>query len=199
MTDINLLPPIQKQKRLALSIVAYLTIGFLALLISAGGFALTLTTIQITTNEKINQYDNQITTLERQIKTYSALEADVTNINKNLRLVDSVLKEKLSPNDIVDLISTKISADTVATTISIDKPEASSGEVSITVTGKSTERSSVIQLKRALQESAGIKNVTYTIASADTKSVVGNLSSYPFSFSMNVIYVPTNAKEGLAL
>lgn len=186
MNDINLLSPIQKQKRLALSLVTYLTIGFFTLLISVGGFALTLTTIQLTINDRSTQYSDQNIALDRQIKAYSSLETDVSSINQSLNSINTVLSEQLQPVDILTLISSKINANTTLSGVAISKASATDTSVNISLSGTAKDRDSIIIYKRELETIPTLQNVTYTItapgASKDSATSAG------FGFTISATY-----------
>lgn len=193
MNDINLLSPSQKQKRIALSFVTYITIGFFIMVISMGGFALTLTTIQLTINDRSSQYSDQITALDRQIKAYSGLETDVSSINQNLTAISTVLSGQLAPNDLLSLLSSKINANLTATSIGLSQATTADGLAAITISGTAKDRDSIIAYKRQLETIPKLQNVVYTITAGgtgktDSTAATKDAAAAGFGFTVTTSY-----------
>lgn len=188
MRDINLLPQKQKQKRLALSVITYITFGFLILLVSVAGFAVTLTTIRVTINDKINNYVGKREGIEVKIKSFQAIESEVTATNQALNRAIKVLDQQLTPSPIITTISNRVSDKIILTSISVTKtadPAVKSDPTKtvtqMTLIGSAKTRADVIDFKRGLEESGAFENVFYTIGTggATTTSSAAIASAPP--------------------
>ncbi|GEM_PF-5241595 len=207
MLDINLLPPSQKQKRLALALVTYVTIGFVAILFVFGVFAIMLTTIKITINEKIGGYDTKITTLKRQIAQYQSLEQDVIQTNSSLRLAITTLDKQLKPATILDSIAGKVGPTNVLTSVTVGQKDLASAKanapttsgIPLTISGDAQERAHVIDFKRALEADDSFHDVTYTLtenAAAASSASTASAKKALFSFTITTSYlIPSPSKS----
>lgn len=193
MRNINLLPPKQRQKHLALSLVTYLTVGFVILLITLGGFVVTLTTIQVTINDKISTYDTQTATIQHRINAFKSLETDLSNTNKSLQLANSALAMQLHPNDVLEAITTKTGPTVILTAATIAPPPAAAVTKTsanqsplqlVTLTGSANDRASIIQFKRGLESDHRFSNVIYAIGDNSAGSTAG--TDLTFTISMNL-------------
>src|SRR3990167_10547394 len=129
---INLLPPTQKQKRLSLGLTTYITLSFATLLVIMVGFFITLTTIKLTTTEKVNAVQREIDENNKSIEKYASLEKDAKEINSRLTAINTLLVGQMQPNTILDSISGKIGTNVVLTSI----------QISQNITAKTTIKSS---------------------------------------------------------
>jgi len=192
--EINLLPDSQKQKRNALSFFTYTTLGFVLVGVILAGFALTLTTIQFTINEKINGYDNQTAALTKRLKEFEKLEKDITSTNKGLHTANAIISAQLRPNTILNTIADTIGPEIVLTNIIVQPQTAATtataaqDTLAITIDGSANTRAQVIDFKQGLEKRTGFTNIQYTIgtnASADT----GQATNTPaFSFTITAVY-----------
>lgn len=175
MRDINLLPKKQKQKRLALSVITYITFGFLIMLMSVAGFAVTLTTIRVTINDKINNYIGKREGIEVKIKSFQAIESEVSTTNQALNRAIQVLDQQLIPSPIITTISNRVSDKIILTSISVIKvadlafkSDPTKTVTQIALIGSAKTRTDVIDFKRGLEESGAFENVFYTIGTGAT-------------------------------
>ncbi len=208
MHDINLLPQKQKQKRLALSIITYITFGFLILLVSVAGFAVTLTTIRVTINDKINNYIGKREGIEVKIKSFQAIESEVTAANQALNRAVGVLDLQLLPTDTIKTISNRVSDKITLTSISLTKTADSAAKsdpaktiTQIILIGSAKTRADIIDFKRGLEASGAFENVSYVIgagatttASSATVATALASESDDITFTINTA---TKNKDGL--
>lgn len=172
MRDINLLPPKQKQKQLALSIITYITFGFLLLLVTVIGFAVTLTTIQVTITDNINTYGAKREAIDKRVMSFKSLETDVTSTNNALKLAASALDLQLHPTSIMRMISDHIGDSVTLSSLVLARGQSAAAKstasdaIQVTIAGTATERAGVIDFKRALEETKSFNDVTYTIGSS---------------------------------
>ncbi|MFA6082534.1 MAG: PilN domain-containing protein [Patescibacteria group bacterium] len=199
MSDINLLPQSQKQKRLSVNLMTYISIGFFAILVILAGFVVALTTVRITIAEKINSFNNQIETIENKTLVYKDLESNVSSANTGLKAIKTILDKQIKPNTILDQISAVIGSDVIIKTITVNKtvatttksatPAVTAAPVQITIGGTAKQRSSIVDFKRALENNAAFTGITYTIT-ADTSVD----TTAPFTFTLNAGYQTPKVK-----
>jgi len=197
MRDINLLPPKQRQKRLALSLVTYITFGFFILVVTIVGFAVTLTTIQVTVSDKISNYSTQRENVEKRIASFKTLEDDVITTNKALQAAGTALDQQLHPNNVLKAITDHMGPHLIftsltyghSTTAASITPAAAADTLQLTIAGTAQSRADVVEFKRALDQDPQFQNISYTVASssgsADT-ATPGAPSGLTFTVNLTV-------------
>ncbi len=200
MPDINLLPITQKQKRVVLSLLTYMTIGFVIVIVLIGGFILTLTTIRLTISDKINFYDSQITSLKKQLTAFQSLEQDVAQINTNLALANTFLNQQMRPNNVLNIVSGHIGQTIVLSSVAVTKRAADPksvavSDIQITINGGANSRSDIIDFKRALEGEPTLSGVTYTISADAGDPANPTKIKTAFTFSIIANYQMSSEKK----
>ncbi len=196
MIDINLLPSSQKQKRLALTAVTYITLGFVVIVVLFVGFAITLTTIKITITDKINTLNDQTLGLNKRLTDFKQLQSDVTHVNSGLKAAGAVVARSMQPDTLLDLIASKTGPNITLTALTLahgsataGKPVSATDPLQATITGTANDRSDIIKFKRALETDSHFSAITYTIGSSGTSA---NATS--FTINATIPAATTTAK-----
>lgn len=169
------------------------------------GFLIMLSTIKLTTNEKINAIQRDIDEKNKLIDKFSTLEKDAKAINTRLSGIDSLLSTQLDPNNILDKISNKIGPNIILKSIELNQPTLAktttkstsnsnvNTSLAIVINGTAKARNEVIDFKRALEADTSFNSVVYTMS--DDKSETNTASTdITFTINLNYAVITTGAK-----